>query len=463
MRTSSRAIRSFVLVLLVGLVALLWATAVIAAPKKSPDKPPAKNVIIMIGDGMGFNHVQATDYYLYGRKGTQAYERFPFRYAVSTYPWADPLWGYDPLSAFTDFEYAKTHWTESDAAATAMATGVKTDAGIGVDQLDMSLENILQRAEIKGKSTGVVTSVQLSHATPAGFVAHNNNRSDYEGIAQEMFLESAVDVIMGCGHPFFDADGMLLAGPSTFKYVGGESTWDALVAGTAGGDADGDLVDDPWTLVQTAAEIEALMSGPTPKRVTGVVQVYETLQQGRSGEKLADPYVVPFVQTVPTLTEMSMAALNVLDEDPDGFVVMVEGGAIDWAAHGGQSGRMIEETVEFNDAVEAVIAWVHANSNWGETLLIVTADHETGYLMGPGADPEFTPILNNGAGVLPGMSWNTDLDSRGSYTHTNHLVPLYAKGDAARLFMAYAGGWDPVRGRYLDNTDIAQVMFRTIQ
>ena len=87
---------------------------------------------------------------------------------------------------------------------------------------------------------------------------------------------------------------------------------------------------DPWTLIQTRAEFQALMSGPTPDRVLGTAQVYQTLQQARSGDAFADPYVVPRIETVPTLTEMSLAALNVLDNDPDGLYLMIEGGAVDW-------------------------------------------------------------------------------------------------------------------------------------
>jgi alkaline phosphatase len=75
------------------------------------------------------------------------------------------------------------------------------------------------------------------------------------------------------------------------------------------------------------------MSGPHPTRVIGVPRVWETLQQARSGDAFAAPYAVPFIQSVPTLVEMTNAALNVLDDDPDGFFLMVEGGAVDWAAH----------------------------------------------------------------------------------------------------------------------------------
>jgi alkaline phosphatase len=301
----------------------------------------------------------------------------------------------------------------------------------------------------------VVTSVEWTHATPAAHVAHNVSRNNYEEIGQEMIYDSAADVIMGAGHPWFGHDGQPLDEPNTFKYVGGEDTWNDLVAGTAGGDADGDGVDDLWTLIQTRAEFQALMSGPTPKRVVGTAQVYQTLQVNRSGDYYADPYVEPLIDSVPTLEEMTKAAINILDDDPDGFFLMVEGGAVDWASHGNGSGRMIEEHIDYDNAVAAVVDWVQTNSNWGETLLIVTGDHETGYLTGPGSDPTWEPIVNNGAGNLPGMEWH-------SGSHTNSLIPLYAKGDAARMFRRYADEYDPVRGRYVDNTELAQVLFWTM-
>jgi alkaline phosphatase len=116
---------------------------------------------------------------------------------------------------------------------------------------------------------------------------------------------------------------------------------------------------------------------------------------------------------------------------------------------------MIEESIDFERAVEAVVDWVQKNSNWGETLLIVTGDHETGYLWGPGSNPGWIPVVNNGAGNLPGMQWN-------SPNHTNSLMILSAKGDAARLFRPYADLYDPVRGAYIDNTDVAKVVFYTL-
>ena len=426
-----------------------------------PKGLPAKNIIIMISDGLGFSHLEATRYYKYVKDVRQIFNRFPFNYAMSTYMAyyeGEPCYGkgYDPELAWSDFGYVKACSTDSAAAATAMSTGVKTYKGaIGVDLERQPLKHALELAEEKGKATGVVTSVEWSHATPAGFVAHNVSRDNYAEIAQEMIYDSAVEVIMGCGHPWFDINGQPKGTPNTFKYVGGADTWNDLVAGTAGGDADGDGFDDPWALIQTRAEFQALVKGPTPKRVIGTAQVYQTLQQGRGGDGKADPYVVPFIETVPTLEEMTKAALNILDDDPDGLFLMVEGGAIDWASHANQSGRMIEEQIDFENAVKAIVKWVRKKSNWRETLLIVTSDHETGYLTGPGSDPAWEPIVNNGAGNLPEMQWHSD-------SHTNSLVPLFAKGRAAGMLEGYADENDPVRGRYVDNTELAKVIFRAI-
>jgi alkaline phosphatase len=462
-----RITRSHIL-LAVLCLAMFGALAVVSHPKAPskvfavrPKKSHPKNIIIMISDGCGFNHSKAASYYKYGTDARQIFNRFPINYAMSTYMDYDAShicykYGYDPVSAWSDFDYVKSCSTDSAAAATAMSTGEKTYEGsIGVDIYQQPLLHALELAEDKGKATGVVTSVEWSHATPAGFVAHNVSRNNYAEIAREMIYDSAVDVIMGCGHPLYDANGQLKATPNTFKYVGGEDTWNDLVAGTAGGDADGDGVDDPWLLIQERAEFESLANGPTPKRVIGTAQVFQTLQQERGGDPHTDPYVAPFIETVPTLEEMTKAALNILDDDPDGLFLMVEGGAVDWASHANQSGRMIEEQLDFENAVKTVIQWVRKKSSWRETLLVITSDHETGYLTGPGSDPTWEPIVNNGARNLPGMEWQ-------SGSHTNSLVPLSARGRGVRRLQQYADENDPVHGPYVDNTELSMVIFWAI-
>lgn len=462
MRLSRNALRAALAVAGIALAGAA-ATAVTgeAAARAVGPAPRAKNVIVMISDGWGYNHIAATDYYVAGKLRAQPYERFGVRTAMSTYSFYG---AYDPLQAWGLFDYVRSGATDSAAAATAMSTGVKTyDAAIGVDVNGAPLLHVAEAAEGLGKATGVVTTVEWSHATPAGFVAHNPSRNDYAGIGAEMIADSATDVIMGAGHPFFDDDGVEQAAAISYKYVGGEATWNALVAGTAGGDADGDGDADPFTLIQTRDEFRALAAAEeTPARVCGTAQVYSTLQQSRSGDDMADPFVVPLTSSVPTLAEMTTGALNVLDNDDDGFLLMVEGGAVDWAGHDNQPGRVIEEQIDFNDAVRAVSTWVRKNSSWGETLLIVTGDHETGYLWGPGSGPAvdgqgvWLPIVNNGAGVLPGMQFN-------SGDHTNSLIPLFARGAASRELRAAATGSDPVRGAYLDNTDIAKTIFSVMR
>jgi len=432
-------------------VTFIFSTSVLSGKynKKKKRKSP-QNVIILISDGWGYNQIDATSYYQYGQSGMQVYERFPVQLGMSTYMSEGE---YSPSSAWNDFDYVKSGETDSAAAATAMSTGVKTyegAIGVGPDKTDRV--HVIELFEKLGKATGVISSVQWSHATPAGFVTHNTARRNYDDIAQEMIYDSAVDVIMGCGHPWYDADGDRQSTPNSYQYVGGESTWQDMVTGIAGGDADGDGDEDPWVLIQTREEFQTLAEGKTPDRVVGIAQVYETLQQGRSGDSHAAPYDEAQNESVPTLAEMTRAALNVLDNDEDGFFLMVEGGAVDWAGHGNQSGRVIEEEIDFNRSVEAVVEWVQNNSNWGETLVVVTGDHETGYLVGPGSNPDWYPVANNGASIQPGMEWH-------SGSHTNQLIPFYAKGRGANLFKKKADEFDLVRGPYIDNIEMAEVLF----
>ena len=430
---------------------------VVVLPKGSPapvNTGAIKNVILMISDGCGSNEILATDYYTDGKAGSQVYEQFPTRVNMSTYSHNEIGAGddldsvYDPQTIWASFDQLKKYPTDSAAAATAMASGTKSyNAAIGVDENDQNLVNISEDFEALNKATGVISSVEFSHATPAGFVAHNASRKNYSEIANEMIKDSKTDVIMGAGNPLYDNNGKLRTTmeDSYYSYVGGKDTWDNLASGNLGNDANGDGVIENWNLIQTKAAFESLQTGNTPERVVGVPEVYETLQYNRSGDLAAAPFAVAVNDNVPNLDVMTKGALNVLDNDPDGFFLMVEGGAIDWAGHGNSSGRMIEEEMDFNNSVEAVCDWVETNSNWSETLVIVTGDHETGYLTGTAG--VYDEVVNKGKGVMPTMAWN-------SKDHTNQLVPFFAKGAGAELLKSYADGSDPAKGVYLDNTEI---------
>jgi alkaline phosphatase len=260
---------------------------------KSPPLP--KNIIILIGDGMGYNHIKATSYYF--GTGQQVYETFPVSLAMSHYPAkaggyyngkptsSYDFSGYNTVAAWTDTAYLKKDVTESAAAATALSTGFKTfnnSVGMSVDH--DTLINLVEWAKSLGKSAGVVTSVEFSHATPACFVAHNVMRSNYSQIAYQMLLDSRCDVIMGCGNPMFDDDGQ----PQTIKwkdpkYVGDSAFWRQLIEGSGKQtkfringkvktvkDIDGDNKPDPWFLVRDMDEFRSLLKGETPKRVLGV-------------------------------------------------------------------------------------------------------------------------------------------------------------------------------------------------
>jgi alkaline phosphatase len=445
-----------------------------AGEKEKPELEAPKNIIVFISDGMGHNHLKATNYYQYGQSPAQVFEQSDWtNFAMATYSSVvrvrdeDTIFsgGYNPQKASTDPEYLKLDYTDSGAAASALSSGKKTYNGsIGIGIYGDTLKHMSQAAKALGKAIGVVSSVPLSHATPAGFVAHNENRNNYAEIARYMFFHTQTDVIMAAGNPDFNDDGE----PAEMdpRYLGGKEVWEMLKANdnntvfdTSEGtyrvqDADGDGEPDPWTVIQTREEFQQMSSGPQPSRVLGVPHTYATLQQGRTQvEGHTMPFETPMNEDVATLEEMTRAAINVLSQNPEGFFVMVEGGAVDWASHDNHSGRMIEEQIDFNKSVEAAIEWVETYSSWDETLIIVTADHECGYLTGPGdPDPLYPTVTNNGKGNLPGMKWHFG-------SHTNVLVPFFAKGPGTEYFKLMAGENDPIYGPFIQNTDIAKLVF----
>ncbi|MCO5251370.1 MAG: alkaline phosphatase [Candidatus Kapabacteria bacterium] len=440
-----------------------------------------KNVIIMIADGWSESCIDATEYFNDGEKGTSVYRDFDIQLYMSTYPanisdkdipqkWSV---GYNSYLAWSDFEYAKNGATGSGAAGTALATGVKTYNGaIGMDLSKKPLPNLTEKFKSIGRAAGVITSVYFSHATPATFVAHNVHRDNYPEIALSMLLDSKVDVIMGAGHPYYDNSGKKVnESDYNYKLVGGKKAWYDLKAGkktfstkslsgnSTVQDIDGDGKADKWTLIESREEFQKLMTGETPKRVVGVPKVLETLQNNRTEEKSAKAFETPFNNEVPTLAEMTKAAINVLDNNEKGFFLMIEGGAVDWANHGNNAPHMIEEMTDFNMSVKAVVDWVESNSSWDETLVIVTGDHDCGYITGPienNNNPNTNPVINNGKGNMPGLRYNHT-------NHTNILIPFYAKGAGSDMYNRLANNSDMIRGRYIDLTDIPNAIFMLLE
>jgi alkaline phosphatase len=442
---------------------------------ESPQLPKPKNIIYFISDGMGYNHLLATNYYEHGQAGAQAFQQEDWVYLpMATYSAivrienGDTIFanGYNPQRAWTDDEYVPTGFTGSAEGASAMSSGIKTySAAIGIGPRGDTLTHISQAAKALGKSIGVVTSVPFNHATPAGFVAHVDSRHNYRGLAEYMLFNTQLDLIMGAGSPDFDNNGQPME-ESNPRYFGTMELWQQLKANDGRTefeiegntfrvtDANGDGQRDPWTLIQSREEFVNLASGATPQRVLGITQSYSTNHYGRDmAENETKPFTQPMNENVPTLAEMTRGALNMLSQNETGFFVMIEGGAIDWAGHDNRLGRMIEEQIDFNQAVQAAIEWVEQYSSWDETLIIVTSDHETGYLTGPDhPDPVKQDVINQGQGNLPLAKWNSD-------GHTNMLVPFYAKGPGAKVMKSFAGELDPVRGHFIQNTLPAQVIF----
>jgi alkaline phosphatase len=347
-----------------------------------------------------------------------------------------------------------------------------------------SFKTIAEIAMEQGRSAGAVTTVPISHATPAAVIAHNVSRNNYAAIFNEM-VASDLDVIMGAGHPYFDASGVdsLPEEEDDYRYVGGEQTYDAMIS-SAGHNG--------FAFIDAKADFESLAAGKNvPKRVVGLARSASTLQAVREG--LNDdntPSGMAFNANVPGLATMSLGALNVLSQDEEGFFVMIEGGAVDWMGHSNNMPRFIEEQIDFNLAVDAVIDWVEENSSWDETLLIVTSDHECGGIWGEGtwtnseggavaADRsdeallsarfhpdedsfnDFLAVQDRGAGNLPGFQF-------ASRYHTNELVPLWVLGTGGEAFAEFTRtdlkaaelwgehyGWN---GNYVDNTAVFQVM-----
>lgn len=332
-------------VLLIIIVGVIGCAGVLQA------KP--KNVIFLIGDGMGPEQVKAAAIYAYGAPGTLSFELFPYQGRLTTYS-------------------ANSSIPDSAAAATAMATGFK----VNNDVISMAypgdgseLETLLEYYKSLYKSTGLVSTSYLTDATPAAFGAHEPTRSNTSAIAGDYLNQTQPNVLLGGG-----GNGMTT---SEFASAG-------------------------YTVVTDRAGMLALNT-ETVTKVSG---------QFGGGQM---PYEYDGLQNLPHLSEMTATALSILDNDTDGFFLMVEGGNIDHACHSSDLARTIPEVSEFADAVQVAVNWAAGRN---DTLILVAADHETGGL---------TVTANNGAGVLPSVTWG------GAGGHTAANVPVYAWGVNAEL------------------------------
>lgn len=340
---------------------LLIATTLISTSccsnneKQDPQK--AKNVIVLIGDGMG--PAQVYSLILTSDEPT-AFQRFPY-------------------SGFSITKSASNEITDSAAGGTAIAIGKKTNNGVvGMNPDSIPVPSMLEIFAEQGKKTGVVVTCSVTHATPADFIAHNITRKDNEGIALEISNKEKLDVLFGGGKKYFT-----------------ERT-DSL-------DLLNKMWDNGWNIYDSLSQIED--------------------NNARTMVLASRKHMVKAPERGDFLPNATAKAIEMLDNE-NGFFLMVEGSQIDFACHDNDSTTLVEEMRDFNKTLNVVLDFAEKDGN---TLVVVTADHETGGLTI--VDPE-------GKYTRTDFKWSTG-------SHSAVFVPVFSYGPGAERFTGI-----------MDNTEI---------
>lgn len=327
-----------------------------------------RNIIFCIGDGMGLGQIALARMKAAGPSGTLYMERMP----VVGFFWTHSA---DALV------------TDSAAAGTALASGVKTNNGmLGMTPDGTSYQAILEAAQAKGMATGLVVTSTISHATPAAFASHVTSRKMQDKIAEQL-IANKVNVLFGGGQEYF------------LPRSSGKSKRN-----------------DEKNLIEEAKEAGYLY-----------IQTAEELKTAQHTHILGlfQPGPLTTVAPEPSLAELTAKAIDILNHEGKshkkrGFFMMVEGSQIDWACHDNDAARTIRQTLLFDQAVKAAIDFAQKDKH---TLVVVTADHETGGL---------TITGGNLKGDELDVNWSTG-------GHSAMPVPVYALGPKADVF---AGTYD---------------------
>ncbi|KMY52190.1 alkaline phosphatase [Peribacillus loiseleuriae] len=432
----------------VALSSLGTTFSIAEAKETKKNNAEIKNVIFLIGDGMGVSYTSAYRY-LKDSPSSKFVDRTELdKYLVGqqmTYP-------EDPAQNVTD----------SASAATAMSAGIKTyNNAIAVDNDKTEVKTVLEAAKERGKATGLVATSEITHATPAAFGAHDPSRQNMNGIADDYFDELVngkhkIDVLLGGGTDLFIRK-------------------------------DRNLVDefkkDGFSYVTNTDEL----SKDKNKQVLGLFA-----ERGL-------PKMLDRTQDVPSLEKMTNSAIDRLNKNKDGFFLMIEGSQIDWAGHDNDIVSAMSEMEDFEKAFKAAIDFAKKDKH---TLVVATADHSTGgYSIGANGiynwfgepikaakrTPDFMANqIANGAGVEETLKKYIDLDlaakeiqsvkdaaskkevdidnaiekifdtrSNTGWTtggHTGEDVPVYAYGPSSERFAGQ-----------IDNTDNAKIIFDIIE
>jgi alkaline phosphatase len=504
---------------------LSFAAALAFHPACGRRQPAVQHVILFIGDGMSAETEVAASRYLYGTDDGLAWHKLPAKAYVATWdvnvynsharragrpPYSRssfaPLLGYDvredgakpAVGSGVAHPFPPGPATDSASAATALATGFKTDSGniawLPGDPPDGGLTTIAEELRAAtGAGIGIVTTVPFDHATPAAFVSHNAGRSAYYtglkgykglGIADEIILRTKPEVVIGGGSPLLDNPGF----DPRRGYIS-ESLYRALQTsreyhfverkpGQDGGEA---LAAAAAAAAREGRKLFGLFGGKGGN-----------FEAPRVADSPGRPEVKPGSDENPSLAEATEAALDYLGRDPDGFFLMIEQGDIDWANHDNDFRAMVGCVADLDAAVRSALAFVDRPGDavdWTNTVLLVTADHATGGLflevgktLGPGDLPRQEARIDETENVLPengsdrGVAPNgvsikkPDYASPNVYPdeevswdtagHTNELVNLAVTGAATRDFLRLRGTWYP--GPILDNTQINAALRRAL-
>lgn len=394
---------------------------------RAQNNEKVKNVIFMIPDG--FSAAYATNYRWY--KGKESLLDSMLVGMQRTYS-------------------ANSEVTDSAAAATAMATGVKTNNGmISISPEGKKLKTILETAKENGKATGLVVTAAVTHATPAAFASHVKARTDQVHIAPQL-LKHEVDVMLGGGKKYFPDSLLQEAKAKGYEYV------------------------------------------DTKGQLTNVEQANKLI--GLFAEEGLAPELERKLTKQPSLAEMSEKAIDVLKKDQDGFFLMIEGSQIDWAGHVHDAPWAMKDTEAFEAALQKVLEFAKKEKN---TLVVVVGDHDTGGMSVGGYDTYDANIellrsvtatgkfmvsklnanrsnikevvkqyanldlldeeeKNIRAAGKPEIALNEVISKRAlvgwtSFQHTGTDVPLYAFGPSANLFLGLH-----------NNTDLPQLMAKAM-
>jgi alkaline phosphatase len=317
----------------------------------------AKNIILLVSDGMSTGTLNMVDLYLSRKTGKGS-------------NWLN-LYRENKVSrSLMDMASASSIVTDSAAASSSWGGGARIKNGrlnIGVNG-ERHLP-IWQKFKAVGKKAGCVTTVPITHATPAGFCVNQKSRNDQAAIA-EQYLEYGFDVLMGGGNEYFSAD----------KRKDGKDMYAAF--GSKG-----------YQVARTRAE---LLSATMEKPILGVF-TDNGLPYAKDRDNNKE-----LLEKTPSLAEMTQKAIENLKDNPKGFVLQVEAGKVDWAAHGNDIAGLLYDQVAFDEAVRIAMDFAERD---GETLVIITTDHG-----------------NANPGVIYGKYANEQFDSIQNYKHTNEWI-----------------------------------------